>query len=345
MIFFRVDSSPLIGSGHVYRCLALAEEFIKRHQEVFFVMTECIESHKELIRGKGVRLYLIEIDEKIELSQYELIKEDARLTIRSFGNKIPDWVIVDHYELSIEWERAVRSFSSRIMVIDDFPSKSHICDVFLNQNSDNLNVEYRDLLPESTKMLLGPRYALINENFFLSSTHHVDQNKGFLERLLVFFTGGDDMGETLKALHGIDEFDKNLYVDVVIGAANKDYKQITNLCKKRKWVLHSDIDYMPTLMSQADLIIGSCGSSSWERCLLKKGSLVSSMAENQKIVADTLNRAEAIFYLGQSNTLTQADYKEGLASIDAKLLRKIESNAGRLVDGYGKKRVADLLLS
>ena len=343
--FFRVDSSPSIGSGHVHRSLALAEELIARGHDVAFVMTECLESHKKTIRNKGVKLNINKIDKSFKLSEIETIQMDANLTIRSFDKNPPEWVIIDHYGLSFEWEKAVKSFPSKIMVIEDVPSKNHLCDVLLNQNSEDLAGEYQKLLPKSTKILLGPKYALINRNFFLNNKQKIKRKGSFFNKLLIFFTGGDDKGETLKALRGIELLNNDVDVDVVIGVTNKDYDQLSILCKQKKWMLHSDIDYMPMLMNEADLIIGACGSSSWERCLLKKASLVSLMADNQKIVADTLRRSEAVFYLGESNSLASVDYRNGLARITAKSLSEIECNAGKLVDGYGSARVADLLLS
>ena len=48
-VVFRVDASSQMGTGHVMRCLALANELQQQNHEIFFICRELTGNHIILI--------------------------------------------------------------------------------------------------------------------------------------------------------------------------------------------------------------------------------------------------------------------------------------------------------
>src|SRR5256885_1363637 len=96
-IAIRTDSSFRLGTGHVMRCLTLAEHAKARGAEVHFVVSAHEGSNAEAITERGHRLELIEGGP----ANWE---RDAAETRKAIGPDPVDWLVVDHYELDRRWE-------------------------------------------------------------------------------------------------------------------------------------------------------------------------------------------------------------------------------------------------
>ena len=111
-VVFRVDASVAIGTGHVMRCLTLAEELREQGNAITFVSRELPGNLCDFVMTKGFQLFRISYGELFDTSL-----DAARTTMCMTGT--PDWLIVDHYGINAEWERLLRPMVRRIMVIDD----------------------------------------------------------------------------------------------------------------------------------------------------------------------------------------------------------------------------------
>src|SRR5690606_21980391 len=95
-------------------------------------------------RGASIRFVCAELPghliERIEEEGYGVARlparaeGDAAATCAALAPERPAWVVVDHYRLGAEWERALRSIAERVLAIDDLADRPHECDVLLDQN-------------------------------------------------------------------------------------------------------------------------------------------------------------------------------------------------------------------
>lgn len=315
--FFRVDASLHIGTGHLMRCLTLAEALQECGEQAQFISFENVFSQSE----------------------------DACQTLKVLNGKNPDWFIVDHYHLGLEWEQLLRPHVGRLMVIDDLFNRPHDCDVLLDQNyASEGERSYDYLVPSPCKKLLGPRYALLRKEFKVMR-EALKPKSHKIKNILVFFTSGDDRGETLKAMQGIELFGKAERVNVIVGQFTPQKNEIMKKCAALGLVYHCQVDNMPVLLAQADLAIGAGGSSNWERCALGVPALVTILAENQAPIADALDRAGVICNLGWGRELQAIDYANALAALSSQQLAVMSEKALELVDAKGAQRVANLLFT
>ena len=342
-IAIRADASTEIGAGHIMRCLALAEELKERGADVFFICRELEGNLCAQIVAQQFKLHRLPATIFSE-KDWHL---DAEQTIAACTNSYSriDWIIVDHYHLDAKWESSVRNVAHKVMVIDDLANRNHGCDALLDQNYlPACENRYATLVPSSCQILLGPKYALLRHEF-KSMRKYLAPRIPSLKKILVFFTAGDDKGETIKAMQGIQMFGNIEQVDVVIGQSNLNNKEINQICDKFHWGLHCNIDYMPKLIAQADLAIGAGGSSNWERCALGVPAIVTILAENQESIAEALGRANIILNLGWSSNLKAQDYANALSTLSHDRLKAMSEKALAIVDARGSERMADILLA
>jgi UDP-2,4-diacetamido-2,4,6-trideoxy-beta-L-altropyranose hydrolase len=179
-VFFRVDASSQIGSGHVTRCLTLAKALKKQGILSKFICRSYKNNLIKKIKKENFEVFIIpnfikaksnqSIKKNPDLNYANWIGlnwiKDAEQTIDVLNKVKTDWLIVDHYGLDIRWEKKVRSYTKKIMVIDDLANRNHDCDLLLNQNLiNNLKYRYKSLLLKYCSTLLGPQYALLQDEY------------------------------------------------------------------------------------------------------------------------------------------------------------------------------------
>ena len=335
-----------MGSGHLMRCLTLAEVLYEHGAKIHFICRAHKGNLIDLLRQKAIPVTVLPAPVlNLTTGGTEYAQTiDANESIIALNKEIPDWLVVDHYGLGILWEKQVSPYVKKLMVIDDYPNRSHNCHLLLDQNySAESEQHYADLVPETCKLMIGPQYALLRKEFRTIRKNLKPRNHQ-LKQVLIFFTAGNDQGETLKAMKGLELFGKAEHVDVVVGQSNPDNPEIIKHCKALQWGYHCQIDYMPKLIAEADLVIGGGGSSNWERCALGVPALVTILAENQAPITEALGRAGIIDNLGWYTTLQPSDYKKAIKRITSQHLADMSEKAYKLVDAKGVERVTATLL-
>jgi len=301
-VALRVDASPQMGSGHVMRCVTLANALKERGAETRFVTRQMPESlsHDIIAGGHGLTPFSgnasPEADEGPCLSHSGWLgasqAADARSTCAALNDGSWDWVVVDHYALDDRWERVVRNHAASILAIDDLADRRHDCDILLDQNLyADKESRYDGLLPPDCVQLLGPRYSLLRDEF-REYRAKVRARTGEINRVLVSFGGMDAENYTARALDALIGLGRqHLQVDVVIGAQHPGGAGIERTCAAHAFTCHVQSDRMAELMAAADLSIGAGGATTWERCCLGLPALAIALAENQRQVVEDAARA------------------------------------------------------
>lgn len=292
-VIIRADASIHIGSGHVMRCLTIADKLRERGHKVVFFM-EPLPGHLiGLVESKGYRV----TDQM----------EEAHMCI------------IDHYGIDHTWEREIRSVVQKIVVIDDLANRRHDCDVLLDQNVvPNYEHRYDQLVPAHCVKLLGPKYLILRDEF-VKARQKLRMRSGDVRRLLIFMGGSDPTGETLKVLEALGQYDPSFartldrsfeHVDVVVGEGNPAKETVESICVQRGYGYHCQIDYMASLMAAADFSIGAGGSTTWERCYLGLPSSSTIVASNQLETTKTADELGVTLNIGWHGEVTVKTYTE-----------------------------------
>jgi UDP-2,4-diacetamido-2,4,6-trideoxy-beta-L-altropyranose hydrolase len=351
-IAFRTDASAEIGTGHFMRCLTLADELKKQSAQILFISRNLPTHLSDMLTKKGMEYIPLGTDTKQE-SIDELAHAnwlgtsqayDAQITIQALANQSWDWLVVDHYALDKRWERAVRASCKKLMAIDDLADRQHDCDVLLDQNYySDMQTRYSAKVPAHCQLLLGPRYALLREEF---RTLHkqIKRRTSEVKKVLVFFGGVDADNYTSLAIQALAELNCKQQVDVVIGTQHPKRDQIQQSCVEYGYLCHVQTTRMAELMAEADLAIGGGGTATWERCCLGLPTLTLCMADNQrKQIADAAEAGLLYVPISEQNLVTVIRHHVKSLLETPALINLISQAGMKLVNGNGSQRVASVM--
>jgi UDP-2,4-diacetamido-2,4,6-trideoxy-beta-L-altropyranose hydrolase len=368
LVMFRVDASINIGSGHLMRCLTLANVMRTNGWQVIF----CCRTHPghqiNLLETQGFSCLslpllpaAISLDVHAPASRQASAQpnsegdhlwlgateaEDAAATIAALNQAklSPDLLVIDHYGLGSEFEAALRGNCRQILVIDDLANRPHDCDFLLDQNLlPDANQRYQPWLPKNCQQFLGPNYALLRPEFVAASNvQPTNKQRNFLIQpfqLLVFFGGSDIDNITSMAIKAMQQLQNPHWLaDIVIGSANPHLSLLQQLCEEdHRLTLHVQTPGMARLMANAQLMIGAGGSTHWERCAMALPALVVSLAANQQPTTAYLAQLGACVYLGDGADLTSSRLSRELEQLLGKpqQLQQMADIASRLVAPEG----------
>ena len=231
-------------------------------------------------------------------------------------------------------------------MIDDLADRKHYCDLLVDQNFyNNPKSRYRHLVPPNCRLLLGPKYAILRDQFKNLKTS-INNHDGKIKRIVIFFGGSDVNNFTGKAINALGNLSlDDVSIDVIIGELHPDKQMIQRQCEKFKFVLYIQTSCIEAIFSASDLCIGGGGVSTWERCCLGLPTMIVAIAMNQIQIAKDLHDENGCIYLGDSLSVTEEIIQSKLEELFANPseVKDISQNAYNLVDGLGAKRVLSIL--
>lgn len=355
-IVFRCDSSIEIGTGHIMRCLTLATALKEQGVQCKFICREHEGNMIEYTEAKGFQVYRLPVFNNLPYSTQNSEspyvaglgvsqkQDDAIETINIIKKQKINWLIIDHYALDDVWEKLLRPYCKRIMVLDDLANRRHECDLLLDQNLGRVKEDYHCLVPKHCHIFIGPEYALLRPEFTEWREYSLKRRrKGELKRLLINLGGVDKDNVTSQVLAVLREADlpKHLEITVIMGNMSPHLEQVKDLANKmhRPTQVLVGVGNMAEIMANSDLAIGAAGSTSWERCCLGLPTLVMVLAENQSAGAKALHQQSISLIVNNPNSLI----KELTKITDIQLLKLLSHNSSSLTKGIGVKNIVDSL--
>jgi UDP-2,4-diacetamido-2,4,6-trideoxy-beta-L-altropyranose hydrolase len=339
-LIIRADASTEIGSGHLMRCLALAQAWKDAGGRVTFITTCQSDGLLQRLRDEGFDISLLARPYP-DPGDWEYTK-DVLATYASA------WVVLDGYHFDEVYQQGVKETGNRLLVIDDMAHlKRYYANILLNQN---LHAEQSHYSCEPhTQMLLGTHYVLLRREF-LAWKDWKREVPEVARRVLVTLGGGDPENYTLKVLQALQKVDTSgLEATVIIGASNPHADILEAGIKESHIPIHlvHDAKNMPELMAQADVAVSSAGSTVWESAFMGLPSIVLVLADNQQLIAKSLDELGAVLNLGWYTGVTSTDIRRTLARLlgAVEVRAEMAQQGQHLVDGEGGRRVISTMVA
>ena len=338
-LLIRADAGEKIGSGHVMRCLALAQAWQDAGGEVRHTGTA-------LPPALAVRLAAERIVPTV-LTDAPGSPADAARTTALARDCGADWLVIDGYQFGADYQRALAASGARVLVNDDFGSiGEYVADAILDQNLGARENAYARR-GATTQLLLGPRFALLRREF----TRWRDWSREIPaegRRILVTLGGSDPDNATLQVIEALRQVKVDgLEAVIVAGGGNPHREKLAAAVRAagRGFRLLTDVSNLDELMAWADLAVAAGGSTSWERALLGLPGLVVVLAENQRGIAQALGAAECAIDLGWARELRVPQLAADITAAlrDGGWRARAAEQSRRLVDGRGAERVVETL--
>ena len=346
-VVFRVDASLQMGTGHVMRCLTLAQALKDNGANVEFICRKHKGNLIDKIRLNEFDVHelevLEEVDDKLAHSHWlgATQQQDADDCIEILKAEKIDWLIVDHYALDEQWQKRLKSYYEKLMVIDDLADRKHQCDVLLDQNFGRSHQDYKELVPKSAKLLMGSEYALLRPEFEKYRKYSLNRRKdGKFKKLLINMGGADPDNITGKVIERlqISKLPKDTEITIVMGKTAPHLTNVITSVNKLPYrsEVKVDVDNMAELMANADIAIGASGATTWERCCLGLPTIQLITAYNQEFIAQKLNKINAI------KLVEIDDVVENLENFQH-WIKSTGESASKVTNGSGIKHILDCL--
>ena len=338
-LLIRADSGPQIGSGHVMRCLAIGQTWIARGGRVLLASAMEEQSLIQRVQSEGIKHAPIECEIGAA--------SDAESTVSYAENENADLVILDGYNFDTDYQELVFNGNHTTLLLDDFiQSERFKVSAILNQNLHARSSEYESRAP-GILLLMGTSYTLLRREYWpfrgRSCVH-----SGTVQRIIITLGGADYDNVTGTVISGLAPILQPKHtVIVAVGALNPHVerlqKQISQIGDHIQ--LRVNVSDMPSLLDGADLAICGGGATCWELAFWGIPFLPIILAENQRPIAESVDRAGAAINLGWHHQLQPNDVSETVTYLynNPDRLRAMSLKGCQLVDGWGVERVIDAL--
>jgi UDP-2,4-diacetamido-2,4,6-trideoxy-beta-L-altropyranose hydrolase/UDP-4-amino-4,6-dideoxy-N-acetyl-beta-L-altrosamine N-acetyltransferase len=343
---FRVDSSLKMGTGHVMRCLTLAQVLKENGMNVEFICRKHEGSLIDKIRSSVFVVHELKVfeetkvDTKLAHSHWlgATQQQDADDCIDILKADKSDWLIVDHYALDEQWQKRLKPYYEKLMVIDDLADRKHQCDILLDQTFGRQQEDYSGRTPEGCELLLGPEYALLRPEFSEWREFSLKRrSKSEFKQLFINMGGVDVDNVTEKILDELKicNLPNDIKITIVMGGSSPHLESVKSksITLPYKTEVKVDVDNMAEIMSNSDIAIGAAGSTTWERCCLGLPTIQIVIAKNQLFLAETLshhNIVKLVREIKGTAHLLESSF-EWMKSIGSSLLQ--------ICDGMGSYKV------
>src|ERR1700677_1387230 len=261
-LLIRADANVAIGTGHVMRCLALAQAWQDAGGKAVFAMEQVSPSIGERLQKESIGIS--------EICAPAGTEEDSQSTVAIARECGASWIAVDGYRFGSGYQKALKADGIKTLFLDDnCQDGPYSADVVLNQNVSAEECAYREREPHA-RLLLGTKYCLLRREF-APWREWKREITPFARRVLVTMGGSDPGNFTEKAIQAIAAMDGNdLEAAIVVGGSNPRAEALLELAQRsgKKMKLYRDISDMAELMSWADVAISAAGTTCWELCLL-----------------------------------------------------------------------------
>ena len=334
MILFRADGNPDIGTGHIMRCLSLADALQEQGWEITFITAE--PYFQRLIQTRGYPCTVLG-------TAYDRMEEELSIFLPIIERERPELVILDSYFVTSQYMEAIRNIS-RLLYIDDLNAFDYPADAVVNYNIYGPELPY----PQNKTYFLGPQYAPLRKEFQGLSQRNT---KDRVENVLVSTGGTDQYHVALHCAEYLREHlpRENMIFHLVLGAMNRDIVQLEQIAKDFSFIkLHRQVTDMCSLMLQCDVAISAAGTTLYELCACGLPTVTYILADNQIQGAQMFQKAGLMPCAGDIRE--DACFLERLFELlnsladDFAQRQRIAEQMQGAVDGRGAARLAEAIL-
>ena len=271
MIAIRVDGNSEIATGHIMRCLAVANGLRASRTECIFIVAD--DDSESLLVDSGfkiINLHSVWNDLDFEISKIITVIKDQKI----------DRLIVDTYFVTEKYFTALEKVC-RVIYIDGINAFKCPVSVVINYNLYAKDIPYSTIYAGTkTRLLLGPKYAPLRSEFQNIRPHFRENVK----KILITAGGVDTYNAAGKILCKVvnDDFFYGIEFHVIAGRLNSHIAELETISKKYpNVIIHKSVERMSELMCDCDIAVTAGGSTMYELCACGVPSICFSWADNQ----------------------------------------------------------------
>jgi UDP-2,4-diacetamido-2,4,6-trideoxy-beta-L-altropyranose hydrolase len=281
-VLFRADAAPQIGTGHVMRCLALAEALIEAGVRCLFAMAQSNDGLDRRIEAAGA--------ERRTIAAIPGSRDDFEATRGLLAAEGCRALVIDGYRFDSAYRAGLRASGVRVLAFDDLGDLPALhADVVVNAAPTATGLSYDRIAPGAVH-LLGADYVALRREIRVAAA----ERRPLPERraILLTFGGSDPLGLTAPCIERLaPALDGQDRLIVAVGVANPQVDVIREAARRHggRVELHVNSTGMGALMAQAGLAVSAAGTTVGELAALAVPTILVVSADNQAPAAGPLS--------------------------------------------------------
>lgn len=357
LVLFRVDANAEVGSGHLMRCLTLANALKRPGVACHFAGAPMPPEWIARIEAGGHAWHPLPAEDSARRSTQGPADPQAQLRDAAWCARLlapfeRRFVVVDHYGLDAQWERAIAARGSNMLAIDDLADRPHAAQWLVDPNLGRAAADYAGLVDPAARLEIGPTWAALRPEFarLRADARTKRASPAGLRRVLITFGGSDNWRLSLDAAKAVLACAPlgDAYLDVVLGTAPSWLPELQALLEDRRPQRHEitvNAADMAQRMLAADLCIGAAGSTCWERCCLGLPSIQVTVAANQAEASKALEALGAVVSMPlEGDIAAQLERALNALASDPARIAAMTHAAFGVTDGLGASRLGEVIL-
>lgn len=330
-IYIRVDMNEIIATGHVMRCLSIADAAREMGKETVFIVAD--EKTVETLRKRGYEPVIL-------YTKWDDMESELEKLIPFIQKTGISKLLVDSYQVTKEYLAKLEEYTE-VFYLDDldafeYPVSNVLC--YANYYSELSYDNYKG----NTNFYLGTSYMPIRKVFQNCKTKQIKER---IERILVL-SGGSDSFNMLENIAELFKNDIDVQIDVICGAFYPDFEGL-----KEKFVDYSHFNFyqnvnnLEEFMEKADMAISAGGTTLYELSAKGTPTISYSFADNQLKTVEQFDADELIPYAGD---VRADDVYGNICKLyekykDTEIRKQASRKMQTVIDGRGAARIAALL--
>lgn len=324
-LYFRVDANNVIATGHLMRCLSIADAARDYGIESVFITAD--EGSQVVLESRGYENVVL------HSSWNDLDKEISQLSELIKQNQV-NKLIVDSYYVTEKYLASLSKLTEVTYIDDlhmfDYPVANIICYA-------NYYKKLYPILDSNINYYLGCEYVPLRKEFANKPQKKINEN---IENILIL-SGGSDQYHVIKQL--LNKLsNKTCYnIVAVCGEYNEDYDELVQRYKNTNVKVLRNVSDIDKYMDWADLAISAGGSTLYELCACGTPTISYSIADNQLNNVMQFDEDGIIKYCGDviKDSIID-DIVNSMSMFSSQKYRKYLSlRMQNLINGMGAKKI------
>lgn len=332
MQYFRVDMNPTIATGHMMRCLSIADDVRELGGDVTFIVAD--EYPVELCHSRGYDVIVLDSDWKDMESELPKLAEVIE------ASQIEE-LFIDSYQVTPEYLAGLKKHV-KVTYLDDLDKFAYPVDRIICYANYCKQFSYAE--ENNVGHCLGMEYIPLRKVFRNCPQKQISDR---IRKVLLLSGGTDSYGIIEKM---VERF-KNVTSIIFVTVCGRYYEGFEELQDKYKGYpnleFYKNVSDLEEYMKKADLAISAGGTTLYELCAVGTPTISYSFADNQLYNVKQFAEDGIIEYAGD---VRETDIVEKIQDLYAqydknvKLRKERSAMMQRNVDGNGAYRIAKVLL-
>ncbi len=333
MIYIRVDMNDIIATGHLMRCLAIADAAAMLGDAAAFLLAD--EQGADLVRAHGHHSIVLHTkwnDMEAELPALYKVIEERHITK----------LLIDSYQVTEKYLEQLKKHV-RIFYLDDLNAFHYPADALICYANYWKKFRYQEQYKD-TSLYLGTAYIPLRKAYMDCGRKKI---KPKTEQVLLL-SGGTDPYHVLDRI--LEQMDRGSYGRIT-AICGRYYDRYEALCSKyageENVRIRRNVSDIECDMKEADVAVSAGGTTLYELCAVGTPAISYSFADNQLGNVTKFDEDHLIDYAGDVRKDAVigriVEYLEYYRQ-NQKERRERSHKMQKLVDGKGALRIAGLLI-